>query len=281
MGNRLRQVETKQLLDRIGAGRCAESMLSSRWRGAGFVVVCPMWVPEDGGRPGFRFVGDDGWVQIHRFEPCALAGRVAGPGGKRILVDPGQVIPFSCVAEMREVLACLVADGRTAFWEFFNACELVARQATVNAHLSKIAELARTTGRSSTSWLVSDLDCDQIASEVMFDERGPSTFDRMVDACLVDGAFKRVDPVTFCWTRLYKGAAYRLDRFLGDPVDGQRIRAAVADLGTSELEPVRQLVTSRTPGRRVSADGLAAALAVGRVGQPCSLSFEESGDERF
>ncbi len=276
MGTRLKQSETKALLARIGAGRASGAMAEFRWRGQGFVVVAPMWSPD-----GFRFVADGGWVQVHRNRPDLLPGIVAGPGGERLEVTPHQVIEFDNVAEMREVLAGLAADGEHAYWEFFNLCEPVVAQAVINTHLAKIAELSRTCGRLSTAWLVSDLDCDQIASEVMVSESGSSTFDRMVDACLVDGAFRRVDPVSFCWKRLYKGASYQLDRFLGDPVDGQRIRAAVADLGTTELEPVRELVMSRSPGRRVSADGLAAALALGQASQPCSLHYRESNDERF
>ena len=164
------------------------------------------------------------------------------------------------------------ADGLKARWDVLLGLEPYAQAAVADAHVYVCAELAGQDGQSRP--LLDRIGLRHITDTLLLgDAAGPptragSTAHRIVDRCLTEDAFVRVDPQRLVRTWLRRDAEQAIRVHVGDPRVGPKVRAVARELGTADLSAIIAAYRRRHPADELGPRRAAAALATPLMASP-------------
>lgn len=308
-------------LSRMVVAEAARELLAVGLEGPGpfAVVVLPVWLwtpdlavgdkslARDGGRlllPA-RITTPSPVVVLAEGESTTVAWDAAGPGleaGDRITVtattqaawEPldltGHDVPPSAVEagtmDADRVLACLealVADGQVARFEAVSSLERYVTKAVNTYHASLSAEV------SDGAWLM-DFDTKQeLVGDILYGSvgQGPSPAMRLVDRGLDPATYVRAEPTRVVRFTVRRMAIEAIQRRLGDPKFGTRIREVAREMGLGHRhdDDAVALVTAeyrrRWPESRMGTKRVHDALTVARTAESLSSSIDDEANVHF
>lgn len=164
------------------------------------------------------------------------------------------------------------ADGQRARWDVLLGLEPYVQAAVADAHVYVCAELAGQDGQSRP--LLDRIGLRHVADTLLLGDctgtANPtgSTAHRLVDRCLTEDAFSRVDPQRMVKTWLRRDAEQAIRVQVGDPRIGPKIRAVARELGTLDLTQIVAVYRRRHPHDELGPRRAAAALATPLMASP-------------
>lgn len=308
-------------LGRMVIGRAAEDALAAKASGNRLAVL-PVWLwlpPEqDMGRKGQSLVpirvnypGDSPVVlSSSGNEDEKIVWTAVGAGwdlGSQLLISddgepvpsygpsrsPGELpasvrAPYMGASGVRRRLEALMADGQAARWELVGELHSMTRKYVWRARSAALASLR---GRSDglLEQAFSALDVEVTTDEIVLGAEGrPSRMDSLLERCLLPTTFQRVDPLRYIATSLRCSARQGVNRRLGDPEIGARVRACAAELGlpshreltADEVNLVQQRFLASRPGSRLGKSRVAASTATRFLSHLGEIEQEDRVEQR-
>jgi hypothetical protein len=188
-------------------------------------------------------------------------------------------VPTLPPSGVKRALAALAADGETARWEAMIGLEPNVRTALRRAH----AEIAAEVGPAldGTCRLVDHIDHQALADWMLLGDASSQHLPplaRLIARCCQPTTFVKVDPKRYVDSALRVYATEAIRRALGDPHVGPKVRAAAAQLGTTNVDDVLAFYRRRRPGDRLGRCRAEAALSILRrpTGPPVPFAAPEA-----
>ena len=290
-------------LSRVIAGQAAAAVTTDRRSAA--VVVLPVWrwaarpqaasvipvrlswepspvvVVTSGATATFRWT-ELGAGHTRSGVTAVTASRGAPPPAEnRTVADiPDRVIaPTTSPSSVKRALAALAADGESARWEAMIGLEPNVRAAMRRAH----AEIAAEVGPAldGTCRLLDHIDHQALADWMLLGDASSQNLPplaRLIARCCQPSTFVKVDPKRYIDSALRVYATEAIRRAVGDPHVGPKVRAAAAQLGTTNVDDVLAFYRRRRPSDRLGRRRAEAALDILRrpTGPPVPFAAPEA-----
>ncbi len=170
--------------------------------------------------------------------------------------------------EMVRALHGYVQDGHRARWEALEILQPMLERSLLTAHSYLSKDVSTVVGGYRA--LLDDIMMETIRDEMMFgdaDAQAPSVVSKIMDTCLDEGRFDKVEPLHYLRITLRRSAQEAVRRAIGDPHNGSRIRAVAVQADTRNPEVVRDLYnegafSSSRPSDQVGLARVQAALTI-------------------
>lgn len=198
---------------------------------------------------------------------CAL-GRSAG---QRLAEDPSSGLPSETGspvlgrAALRTELRRLAERGRDAQWALYAKLESFAMRAVQRAHGRVASEMAGDSVRPDgfAVPVLSQTDLEMVASRMTLsdDPARESAVIRLVECCMRETTFTKVDPLHYVTVALDRDAEAEVRRAIGDPHIGPKIRKLARSLHRdATVSEVLAACQRQWPSQRIGQARVQAAL---------------------
>lgn len=204
-----------------------------------------------------------------------------GPGYKDHGTSYGISEFFSTESAVEAHLDELVFDGQLARWEIHDWIEPRVVREMRDAHHRVSAEIADSTNTEPAVWLDA-LSLESLVSRLMFgtsatddtqEVRG--SIDRLINLCLGEQKFHRVDPMRYVTSHVRRDAEQMVRKSIGDPRAGSKIRRLTNTLKPRSLDELISAYRKTWPKDEVGPQSIANALLLTPDATAMSFSLEE------
>jgi len=172
-------------------------------------------------------------------------------------------VPAFSRETVTSMLKSIVSDGTSARWDLTFRLERYVRRSVNQANSYVAHELAA--DASTTLKVLSEQDVEQIVTTLLIgdvnEEAKPNTISRLIDRCLVETVFQKVDPLRYIVRALRRDAEQQIRIHIGDPRVGPKVRAIQRQFKDASIDEIVDIYRARHPkdrlGRKRAIESLA------------------------
>ena len=200
-----------------------------------------------------------------RLVPRAGEAPVAEPSEVPSLAEPVFVGAGSRTRTLH-TLRKLAEAGTAARWELIREIEPTVVQQLHVAHSAISHEIGLSAGVVQP--MMDDQGLEQVLNLMMFGEvndkgeEKPGSVFRLIELCLADDCFVKVDPLKYMGKHLRRDAETEIRRKLGDPHIGPKVRAVAMRHPRADISVIVEEYRKQYPKDRLSVPRAEAALSV-------------------